>query len=134
MTDYSAIIPLWPILSGREKFNALARYRADERKRAARKPRKINVEQKKAYDKARREKVTAHKKAEWNPPGGFYPMAEILQRNDIAASSVKRYIAAGKVRVYRVGYHVAVCEYDVILAIEAGIEARRENGKRIRSK
>jgi hypothetical protein len=131
MTDYSAIIPLWPILSGREKFNALARLRNMERKRAARKARTdASKVQKRVYDEARRKEKQAKKAEAWNPPGGYYPMTEIVERNNTAVSSVKRYISRGDVRIYKHGGRVVICEYDVILAIEAGIEARRENGRR----
>lgn len=64
------------------------------------------------------------------PPSGYYQGQVIAERNHIAYSSVKRYVAAEKVRAYRVGRNAAYCEYDVILAIEEGKKARIENGRK----
>jgi hypothetical protein len=129
MTDFSTIAG-WSIMTPLEKWNTVARFqkrRREDVEQALRKDRRR--EHKREYDRKRRKEKQAKSFEAWNPPGGYYPMSEIIQRQPVAVSTVKRYIAAKKVRVYRVGYHIAICEYDVILAIEAGKQARAENGK-----
>jgi hypothetical protein len=117
MTDFSTIAG-WSIMTPREKWNTVARFQK----------RRKRLEHKREYDRSKRAEKQKARIVE-PIPGGYYPMAEIVQRQPIAISTIKRYISKKQVRVYRKGYHVAICEYDVILAIEAGKRARSENGK-----
>jgi hypothetical protein len=122
MTDFSTISG-WSIMTPLEKWNTVARFQK----------RRIRLEHKREYDRNRRADKKKARIVE-PIPGGYYTMAEIAKRQPVAISTVKRYISAHNVRVHRSGTNVFICEYDVILAIEAGKRARSENGKASRGK
>lgn len=114
--DYSAFIRGWDTFTPREKFRALYEYRQVH----PYKPPKVKVE--------RVKKVKPPKPA-FTPQPGYYRLKDLTQRLDRKIATLKRYIAGGGIRSYRVGHNVAYCEYDLILAKERADANARINRK-----
>lgn len=112
--DFATNIPGWSSMDSRQKFRAIAAYQKRPKPRKRREPKP--------------------KPEPFTPPPGYYSSAELCERHNRSYASLKRYVALGNVREYRVGHRVAYCEYDVILEIERCERVRRENGRRTGNK
>lgn len=114
--NYSALIRGWDTFTSREKFRALYEYRQVH----PYKPPKVKVE---------RVKKVREPKPAFTPPPGYYRLKDLTHRLDRKIATLKRYIAGGGIRSYRVGNNVAYCEYDLILAKERADANARSNRK-----
>lgn len=112
--NYSALIRGWDTFTRREKFRALFEYRQVH----PYKPPKERV------------KKVREPKPAFTPPPGYYRVKDLIPRLGRNIASVKRYVAGGGIRSYRVGHNVAYCEYDLIIARDRA-DVNRRAGKRI---
>lgn len=115
MSNYNEFIPFWNSMSPVQKFKALVAYRKEEERKR----------KKSEYDKIRRAKKKAAKPT-FIPPEGYLRIEDILRRHATSISSLKRFIAAKRVRIVKDSRFVWVCESDVIKEVERmDLERRR---------
>jgi len=120
-------LPEWASMTPREKFNLVGKHQKINRDRKEEEEiRRVEPEAKKVLPKVPK---PTKQKDPFSPPGGYYSMIDVIKRNSVSSATIKRYIANHQVKVYRQGFRIAVCECDVILAIEAGKQVRRNNGR-----
>lgn len=133
--NYAMMIPGWSNMTGREKFNALARLRRGEREReerarritdAAMRRRERRKSQREAELQQSRDQMREDLERARNRDG-FMELDRAAEEAGVSGNTVRRYIRAGSVECERIGRFTFVCLAQVLAEKQASYERKHPN-------